>query len=35
MFARISKRYDLMNTIMTGGVHNRWRRLAAEMATQG
>ena len=35
MFARISKRYDLMNAIMTGGAHNRWRRLAAEMATQG
>ncbi|MAE11340.1 MAG: hypothetical protein CL876_05440 [Dehalococcoidales bacterium] len=31
MFVRISKRYDLMNAIMTGGAHNRWRRLAAEI----
>jgi demethylmenaquinone methyltransferase/2-methoxy-6-polyprenyl-1,4-benzoquinol methylase len=35
MFARISERYDLMNTIMTGGAHYRWRNLAAKLATEG
>lgn len=35
MFSRISRRYDFMNTIMTGGEHNRWRCLSAELATQG
>lgn len=35
MFARISARYDFMNTVMTGGAHNRWRRLAARLATEG
>ncbi len=29
MFDAISPRYDLMNTVMTGGLHHRWRRLAA------
>ena len=24
MFARISPRYDLMNSLMTGGLHHRW-----------
>ena len=32
MFSRISRRYDLMNTMMTGGMHYRWRRLASRMA---
>jgi len=35
MFARISRRYDFMNTVMTGGMHGRWRRKAARMATAG
>ncbi len=35
MFARISRRYDLLNTIMTAGVDDRWRRLAARLATGG
>ncbi len=35
MFARIARRYDLLNTVMTGGMHHRWRRLAARLAAQG
>ncbi len=35
MFSRISRKYDFMNTVMTGGAHKRWRRLTAEMATRG
>ena len=33
MFGRISRRYDLLNTVMTGGRHYAWRRLAADAAT--
>ena len=32
MFARISGRYDLLNTVMTAGRHHAWRRLAAGLA---
>ena len=35
LFARISHRYDLLNTVMTGGLHHRWRRLAALRASEG
>jgi demethylmenaquinone methyltransferase/2-methoxy-6-polyprenyl-1,4-benzoquinol methylase len=35
LFARISRRYDLMNTLMTGGMHHRWKRRAARITTQG
>ena len=35
MFGRISKRYDMLNTVMTGGRHHAWRRLAAKSAVAG
>ena len=31
MFARISPRYDLMNSLMTGGMHHRWKRATARL----
>ncbi len=34
MFARISGRYDLLNTVMTVGMHHWWRRRAAILATR-
>ena len=35
MFARISGRYDLMNTLMTGGLHLRWKQQAARFTASG
>ena len=35
MFVRIVPRYDLMNTVMTGGMHHRWRVEAAAVAARG
>ena len=32
MFGRISRRYDLLNTVMTAGRHHPWRRLSADLA---
>jgi demethylmenaquinone methyltransferase / 2-methoxy-6-polyprenyl-1,4-benzoquinol methylase len=32
MFDAIAGVYDLMNTVMTAGLHHRWRERAAEMA---
>ena len=32
MFDRIAGLYDRMNTVMTAGLHHRWRRRAAELA---
>ena len=29
MFSRIARRYDLMNGLMTLGMHHSWRRIAA------
>ena len=35
MFARISPRYDLMNSLMTGGLHHRWKRETARFTAAG
>src|SRR5947199_5410074 len=32
MFDRIAGVYDLMNSVMTAGLHHRWRERAGEMA---
>jgi demethylmenaquinone methyltransferase/2-methoxy-6-polyprenyl-1,4-benzoquinol methylase len=34
MFDRISRRYDLLNTVMSGGMHHLWRRRAVHLAVQ-
>ncbi len=35
MFDRIAKVYDLLNTVMTAGLHHRWRERAADLALLG
>ena len=35
MFDRIAGVYDLMNGVMTAGLHHRWRRRAADLARVG
>lgn len=35
MFARISRRYDLLNSVMSGGRHYAWRRRATALAVEG
>ncbi len=35
LFSRISGRYDLMNDLMTLGMHRRWKRYTARLAAQG
>ena len=35
LFTRIAGRYDLMNSLMTGGMHYRWKRRAAGIAAAG
>jgi demethylmenaquinone methyltransferase / 2-methoxy-6-polyprenyl-1,4-benzoquinol methylase len=32
MFDRIAGLYDVMNTVMTAGLHHRWRERAADLA---
>ncbi len=35
MFDRISGFYDVMNSVMTAGLHHRWRRRAVDLAAVG
>ena len=35
MFGRVAARYDLLNTVMTAGLHHRWRERAADRAEVG
>ena len=32
MFVLITHRYDLLNTVMSGGMHHLWRRKAVSLA---
>ena len=35
MFARIAGRYDLMNDLMTAGLHRRWKQKTAQVSSYG
>ena len=35
MFDRIAGVYDVMNTVMTAGLHHRWRSRAVDLARVG
>ena len=35
MFDRIARVYDHMNSVMTAGMHHRWRARAADLARVG
>jgi len=35
MFDRIARVYDVMNSVMTAGLHHRWRRRAIDLAGVG
>jgi ubiquinone/menaquinone biosynthesis methyltransferase len=35
MFDRIAARYDLMNSVMSAGLHHRWRARAADLSGAG
>jgi demethylmenaquinone methyltransferase/2-methoxy-6-polyprenyl-1,4-benzoquinol methylase len=35
MFSRIVSHYDLLNDLMTAGMHRHWKRLAAQAAEPG
>jgi demethylmenaquinone methyltransferase / 2-methoxy-6-polyprenyl-1,4-benzoquinol methylase len=35
MFDRIARVYDVMNSVMTAGLHHQWRRRAADLAAVG
>jgi demethylmenaquinone methyltransferase/2-methoxy-6-polyprenyl-1,4-benzoquinol methylase len=35
MFDRVAARYDLLNSIMTAGLHHAWRKKAADRAEVG
>src|SRR4051794_22879777 len=35
MFDRIARVYDLINSVMTAGLHHQWRRRAADLANVG
>ncbi|HEY6762249.1 MAG TPA: class I SAM-dependent methyltransferase [Baekduia sp.] len=35
MFDRIARVYDLINSVMTAGLHHHWRRRAADLANVG
>lgn len=35
MFDRIARVYDVMNSVMTAGLHHQWRRRAVDLAAVG